>query len=630
MAKTKQADKVKFSRWFNSARDTRQNYDWQWFKYDLWVNGNHWAKWDKGTQTIVSVSKADGKPKVTINKIYAVLRGVRNYTLRNRPRAQVTPDNLTPENIDQCKDLNRFLDFLHDKLGIRPKLRSTLWHALKYSVGAWQILWNEEKQEIEVNVVDPYDLYWDPNARTPQEARYVYLAVRRSIADLKEDPLYKDANWEKIKADNKLASSTFKERSLKHQQGGSTYAPEQNKDDGTVILKECWYLKKVKDTEKDENGKEVENEKDQVWICAYVGDEEVRKPEQTDYSRIPFFVLPSDIEPLSLYGQGWVKNLIPLNKTLNELESSVAEYNHIINKGKWISDRTAGVRIIDSEHGQIIEKKRGTEVTAAPVPLINAVAVNTQIEHINNYFEDIGAMHDATRGRVPVGAKSGVAIEMLQIGDSNNLAELVENTEEFLEDAFEFMLELASQKYQFARNISPINPSTGERDFVSFIGEGASNQVEGATVIPQKNTVDVKIGSWLADTQEARRDTLKDLYAMQVIDQETLLKGYEIGNVADIIDKTKMQKESDMVDQAAMAQVTNPQPASPQQGSREAIAFIRQIITSGTIPQLPEQVSQAFVDYLGDFLSKQGSSLPDDIVKILSQARDEAQRRVVN
>src|SRR5690606_7569109 len=118
------------------------------------------------------------------------------------------------------------------------------------------------------------------------------------------------------------------------------------------------------------------------------------------------------------------------------------------------------------------------------------------------------------------------------------LAELQENTEDFLEEVYEHMLALAAEKYQFARNISPIDTSTGERDFVSFIGENAENKPEGVTEIPARNMVDVKINSWLADTAEARRDTLKDLFALQAIDQETLLKGYEIGNIADIIANT--------------------------------------------------------------------------------------------
>src|SRR5688572_24108020 len=106
MAKTTKADQAKFNRWWQQARDNRNELDWKWFKYDLWVNGNHWAKWDKNTQQIVSAVKPDGRPKLTINKTYAVLRGVRNYTLRNRPRAQVSPVDLSPDNVEQAQALN--------------------------------------------------------------------------------------------------------------------------------------------------------------------------------------------------------------------------------------------------------------------------------------------------------------------------------------------------------------------------------------------------------------------------------------------------------------------------------------------------------------------------------------------
>src|SRR5690349_16548564 len=61
-------------RYWNTAFGARSELDWKWFQYDLWYNGNHYAKWDKNTQQIISVNpRADGRPKVTINKVYSTL-----------------------------------------------------------------------------------------------------------------------------------------------------------------------------------------------------------------------------------------------------------------------------------------------------------------------------------------------------------------------------------------------------------------------------------------------------------------------------------------------------------------------------------------------------------------------------
>lgn len=173
------------------------------------------------------------------------------------------------------------------------------------------------------------------------------------------------------------------------------------------------------------------------------------------------------------------KNLIPLNKRLNNLMSSLAEYNVIMNKGYWIADKGAGVRTIRNEHGIIIEKKRGYDIRQGIVSSISSHIIN-EIQYILQLFEDISGVHDATMGRIPTGAKSGKALEALQVGDSNNLSDVVENTEIWLEKIYEYILYLAASKYQFSRSITPIS-KTGQRDFLQVIGETAEGNTWGDT-----------------------------------------------------------------------------------------------------------------------------------------------------
>jgi hypothetical protein len=614
----KQAEnEVKFKGWWKSMEDHRSDYDWKWFIYDLWVTGNHYAKFDKDTQQVVSLNTVKGVPKVVINKVYTTLRSVRNFTLRNRPRAEVTPEDMTEEQVEQAVKLNRFLDFLHDKLRLRNKLKATLWHALVKSVGIWQVLWNEDTQEIEVNVCDPYDVYFDPVARTPEELRYVGLAVRRPVEEVNNDPKYREyikKNKIELKGDGKLAASSMKERLANMDKSG---ASASGGDKNTVIVKELMY--------KEWN---EEEKKYKIFITAQVEGTTIRPPEETELTRLPYFILPCDVDPLKIYGQGWVKNLIPVNRLLNRLESSVAEYNDIVNKGRFVADKGAGVRAIYNQHGQIIEKKRGFDVVQQPITPLNPAIFN-QINNCNTYLEDLGGAHDASMGRVPTGAKSGKALEALQVGDSNNMSEIVENVEEFLEDVYEYILALAAEKYQFARRIVPIT-AAGERDFIDVIGEDAQplqegQAPEGMTIIPKKSMVDVHITSWLAQTQEARRDTLKELFELQAIDNETLLRGYEIGNVADVITKLRKEKDvtraQDMAQQVTLANAQNQnkmggqQEAPPTQvGAMQANAALQAVI-QGQEPELPapEEITPEFVEYIDSFIqSPQFKTLEED------------------
>lgn len=611
--------RTRLDREWASAQSNRKEIDWQWFMYDLWVSGNHYAKWDKNTQQIVTTIRDKGKVKIVINKVYTTLRSVRNFVLRNRPKAEVTPDDLTEETIDEVSKLNKYLDFLHDKLRLRTKLKGTLWHALKYSVGYWQVIWDEEEQEIDVNVCDPYDLYWDPVATSPDDAKYCVLAVRRNVEDLKNDPKYKIND---MKGDELLAASSMKSRLLQAEKGMRSFG--DNKGSSTVIVREHWYWE-TKETEgKDKEGKPTKSRERKLMVCAIAGNKVIRPPEDTKLDRFPFFKLASDIEPLAMIGTGWVKNLIPVNRALDRLESQVAEYNDIMNKGKWVADKGSGVRVINNENGQIIEKKRGFEVSQQSIYPLSA-AVFQQIENMNRYMEDIGGQHEASLGRIPSGAKSGKALEALQVGDSNNMSEIVENVEEFLEEVYEYILYLASQKYQFARTIIPLTRS-GEREFINIIGEDAKDVApEGATVIPSKNSVDVKITSWLANTTQARQEILKELYQLQAIDQETLLEGYGVGSVSDIIKKTKEQNlekaatdiEVNKQNQVASAEVQQQTAQTTGAGAKEAILVLKAIIQGKEPPRLSATTPE-FTAYIESFLaSEEGQSLGPDIMKAI-------------
>lgn len=613
--KKKESDEVllaKLDRWWTSASNARKRIDWTWFQYDLWKEGYHYARWDRSTQQIITTPKTDGTPKVMVNKIDAALRAVVNYALRNRPKAEVTPADMKQDQINEVVKQNLFLDYLHDRLVMREKERGAVDESAGGGIAWVQVLFDEDAEEgngqITVNEVDKYDLYWNKEARDPKEVQYYILAVSRPINELKEDPKYKGADWEKIKPENTRSSSSLKERLLKLDTG-DTSTP-QDKNEGNALVKEYWYK---------QDGK--------VYVCATAGGVIIRKPELTDLDRFPFFRLCVARKKGSMVGKSWVKNLIPLNRRLNQLMSSLAEYNIIMNKGYWIADKGAGVRTINNEHGIIIEKKRGYQVAQGQVASISSHIIN-ELQYILQLFEDISAVHDATIGRIPVGAKSGKALEALQVGDSNNLSEIVENTEMWLEEIYEYMLYLAAKKYQFARDITPVS-KTGQREFLRVIGEDAQAVPQGALVIKKNNVVDVKITSYLAHTAEARREAIKELASLiPDLDPQTILEVYEVGPIADIISRIKQQRTERQAQELQQAKeqatIGQPQPSSSQQ----AIAIIRQVI-NGQIPQLPEMVDPAFVEYFDQFLSSQeAQSLDENTRSVLQQMRDQAAQMV--
>lgn len=634
--KTKQDKKelltAKLNRWWDEDSANRKRQDWLWFMYDLWKEGHHYARYEKATQQILTTPREDGRPKVMVNKIDASVRAVVNYALRNRPKAEVTPADGSRDGIDAVVKQNLFLDYLHDRLDLRTIERGAVEESVTSGIAWVQVLWDESENdgqgEIVVNEIDKYDLYWSARARDPREARRFCLAVSRPIELLKTDPKYKDADWDSVKPDNQRSSSTLKER-LMTLESGAEQSGGKN-DQGSVLLKEFWYY----------GDPELDEDPDVIYVCALAGGVIVRPSEPTDLTRMPFFRLCTSKKKLSMVGKSWVKNLIPLNKRLNHLFSSLAEYNTIMNKGFWIADKGAGVKQLKNEHGIIYEKKKGFDLSQGNVTSLSPVLMQ-ELQYLLQMFEDISAVHDATMGRIPTGAKSGKALEALQVGDSNNLSEIVENTEIWLEELYEYLLTLAAQKYQFARDITPVT-QTGQREFLTVIGEDAENQPDEALVIKKRNIVDVKITSYLAHTAEARREAIAELASLiPDLDPQTILEVYEVGPIADIIKRinearaARQEQELQMAQaqqqmqiqgqaQSSAIQMAQQQASQPQgAGAQEAIAAIRMIL-QGQAPDLPQQVTPEFISYFDQFLaSPEAQQLDPGMVRILQAVRDQ-------
>ncbi len=594
----------KLNQTFESYKKGREKNEWEWFIQTLWYMGYQNAKYDKKTKQIVNVNASD---KVTVNKIWANIRGVRNYLTRNKPKWDVTPYNQSQDEgayKDDTLKSNKYVDYLYEHEELRPKLKQVIADALVTSRGYMQVLWNSDAEdgdgEIDFSVVDPFDLYKSSRCTRLANANHLILAVRRSLEEMEASGIYDKEKIALLKTHltTKTSENAYKEQLLSIR-GDSTTSGDEG-----ILLQEHWFYEYK---EADEGGRK----KKVVKIVTLVDDIIIRN-EETDFKKLPFYELSSDVQSREPYGFGWVKFLIPIQKEINKLLQSMADYNSIVNKARLIVERGANIKSVTNEHGEMIFVDPGSNVRPLNNPTLEQT-VFQEYQLLGLLFEDIGAMNEATRGRLPSAGISGKALEILQVGDANSMSELVENLEDFLKDLGEAALELASQKYSFARTILPKGAS-GTREFLKVIGASASqaNGIadEKTIVIPEKNLVDVKIGSYLADSNEARREILKELFNLQAIDQETLLKGYEVSNVAEIIAKTKAAKQ-EVAAQEAEAEAMKQQATTPQvkeEGVRAAIAAIKAVV-SGQTPVMPTKPSQQYIDYLSNWLKSESGNL---------------------
>lgn len=530
----------------NQAIEGRRKYDWEWLVRNLYFRGYHFARYNRGTNTVVFSTRTG--VRIPINLVAAHMRGVRNQVTSFQPKWEVLPSVTTESAMENARYSGKVLDYLYEKLQVKRKIKEIVNDSLWASVGIWQFDIDSKNNPV-VNRIDPYDFYVDPNVKSPNlndpeyGAEFVIKTVQMALDSVKKNKEFE--NTESVYGDSKIASAEYKAFLL--QVVRRQYATSKNQNQ-TVIVNEAWMR------ERDEDGKI------KMRVVHYL-DNNVNplKVQLLDTDEYPFEILQGDIVPGELYGESWIKHLIPINRVLDALESHIFEYNHFFARGRFVVDKNSGVKVIVNQHGQIIEKNRGSNVTTVPIAPLPP-SPEAQVARMKQNLEDVSGVHDVTLGRLPGTIRSGAAIAELRQSDATNQSDLVDNLEDFLSRAGRKILKLVAEHWDTSKLIT-VTSLGGKPQYFMAIGEkGGAAQMKKEqkgkaknkytfgemelplAIIGADNEVKVKVGSWLAYTKEAREEKLKELFRLGAIDQQTYLSYAEFADIDGIIERTREEQ----------------------------------------------------------------------------------------
>jgi len=526
------------------ASDARRRYDYEWMVRDLFRRGYQFSRYQPTTQTVVLASRQTAR--IPINITLAQMRSIRNQVTSFRPKFEVMPNHTTEESQSQARYAGKLLDYYHDHLNLKKKIKETVIQGLMYSVGGpWQIIYDEEKKEIDVWLVDPFDFYFDPLAEELDDAEYCIKAVRRPLYDIIYNQEYNRlARREVTGGEARLAVSEYKQFMLQ----ALKYVTQFNREEApTVILFEGYFRVRNKETGKAHLRKVVWTDQNQIPLIY----------EDLDTNEYDFVIYQADLNPKEIYGESWFKHVMPLNRVLNSLESSVFDYNYKVAKGRIIVDRDSGVRAVHNTHGEIISANRGARVQAMDMPPL-PIAVASQIDRISRYIEDVGGAHDASLGRVPAGVKSGIGVAELKQADATSQDDLVDNLEDFLSLVGGKMLRKIAKNYDRVKVVQDLGYREEDAKYFAVVGDksykkkadtipGHEHQVKigpdwlDILRIGDDNNVRVTIGSWLGYTKEMMQEKTIKLLQLGAIDLATFLRLWEFGNVAQIVEQTRIE-----------------------------------------------------------------------------------------
>ena len=491
---------------FDESRNWRgNNVELQWFVNYMYYKGNQNLKYDKVTGTFIK----DVRNPLTfyINHTYMVCRAVRNAVMKANPTWDVDALPYGELDSDTSRILGEYLAFQYDKLNLEEKVNKALLYGLLYGLGIFQYGYDDKLDDGEGNAwiecLDPFDTYIDPYCSSIEDARYVVKVMSKPLELIQENPNYDKKVTENLTTTSNLSESDYKNLIISN---------ENNVDAGgkNVILHETWCVTK--------EGIRV------VTTSPQSG--EILRNELTSFKKLPFEIYQPDINVGGIYGEGWVKNIVPLNKAANYLETSRLEYNILINKGRLLIPKGAGVKSVTNQNGEKIYYKAGFKPEFLPTPPMGS-DVDRQIDALGMYIQMIGAANEAFIGQTPTGVKSGIAIETLIASNFNQLSDLVNNLANCLAKLGEDILQLG---YEYQLLTKPFRASNGE--YYGVLGGGQPpvdiERLLKVVAIPSNPEVKVRITSGVAHTKEAKRDILMALRAGGDVSRQTLLENLNI------------------------------------------------------------------------------------------------------
>ena len=522
------------------ASDSRKRYDYEWMVRDLFRRGYQFSRYQPTTQTVILASRQTAR--IPINITRSQMRSIANQVTSFRPKFEVMPRYSTEESSTNARYSGKLLDYYHDHLNMKKKIKETVIQGLMFSVGGpWQVVYDEEKKEVNVWLVDPFDFYFDPLAEDLDDAEFCIKAVRRPLGEVIYNDEYDPIARSEIRGgESRLAVSEYKQFMLQALKATTQF----NRNEApTIILFEGYF--RIREEGKQPHLKKV------VWT------DQNSIPliyEDLDTNDYDFVIYQADLNPKEIYGEGWMKHVMPLNRVLNSLESSVFDYNYKVAKGRIVVDKDSGIRAIHNVHGEIISKKRGAEVRALDMPSL-PVATSAQIERIYKYQEDVSGVHDPSLGRIPAGSRSGIMLAEMKQSDSTNQDDLVDNLEDFLTLVAKKLLKKIAENYTSAKVIQDLGYKEEDAKYFAVAGknfkskkeEGSKNKFKigpdyvDLAVIGTDNNVRVTVGSWLGYTKEMMQEKTIKLLQLGAIDQKTFLRLWEFGNVDQIVTQTRME-----------------------------------------------------------------------------------------
>lgn len=257
--------------------------------------------------------------------------------------------------------------------------------------------------------------------------------------------------------------------------------------------------------------------------------DEVMFDGELPYGIVPYVGVYDERRLFDPWGRPVVKDLIPPQKVLNLAWGLIVEEMNRHGIGQWASFDVPGVPDqLTDEHGAILKIPLRASVTARRIgDVIQRMPSPTiprdRWEILNvarQAMFDIGAFHEVSRGQIPPGIESGIAVQLLQESEVMQLDAAVRSLKNsLLQWAYQ---RLIIAKWGYGNDEERFVPS-GRKDL-----EWMMDSMTGRD-LPDPDTITVDLKGFRPQSKASLRAEVKELMVAQVIDPQTGLRALDLG-----------------------------------------------------------------------------------------------------
>lgn len=291
---------------------------------DVWKRSyNNW-------RGILDTTLYPWRSKLHVPWSFTVVETIIPKVFARDPKWRAIPESpdFPEDGVQVCNDL---LSYQWNRLGMRIKMydyiKDSLMFSKAYAKTGWKlkmknqtfmepqvdedgvVTFTERKESgIEyddptVEIVDPYDIYVDPDATSLDDAAYIIHRKTISLEDVKANPNYKNTD----KIEDKEYADTYLDKQARYNQN----IPEQDKHKDLVEILEYW-------------GKD-----DKLIVLANRSIVLRDTPNPYAHKQIPFIELDDYRDPHRYYGQSELSVIDPLQREINSIRNQRRDYDNL-------------------------------------------------------------------------------------------------------------------------------------------------------------------------------------------------------------------------------------------------------------------------------------------------------------